>query len=266
MGDDPGKPASLPEQSYVLAERDYADIAHLQNPSVIERVLSRSRSEAAAYIGNLLQSGVPRYVLAGPRVAYTAMAIEALSDLWREVSAWRKAGTIPEDFSGREPGHQTWVELLVEIDSNPTDTERLKAMKAMFLAANKVGGTEGESVVAYQLFQIAKKLTSGHLLLLKVIYEKYKAGDWKRNGETSNARTWLLTMANKQGHSLAALVEQNERGLMEYGIITPRQISGQLQQVLEENARLTDLGIRFYENIQNYHVETESRSDTCESE
>jgi hypothetical protein len=146
MREDSTKPVSTPEPSYVLAERDYADIGHLENPSVIERLLSRSRSEATAYIGKLLQSGVSRYVLAGPKVAYTAIAIEALSDLWKEVSAWRKTGRIPEDFSGSESGYQTWVELLVEIDSNPIDADRLRALKAMFLAANRVNATDGEHI------------------------------------------------------------------------------------------------------------------------
>jgi hypothetical protein len=167
MDDRSDKPELPPEPTYVISDRDYADITHLENPSVIERILSRSRSEATAYIGKLLQSGVPRYMMAGPKVAITAATIEALGDLWKEVSAWRTAGRIPEDFSGRESGHQTWVELLVEIDSNPTDAERLKAMKAMFLAANRVSATDGQSILAYQLFGIAKKLSSGDLLVLK---------------------------------------------------------------------------------------------------
>ncbi len=169
MYDAPDKPAPLQEPSYVLAVRDYADIAHLENPSVIERILSRSRSEVAAYISNLLQSGVSRYMLAGPKVVFAAMKLEALRDLSREILAWRKAGKIPEDFSGRASGYQTWVELLQEIDSNPVDADRLKAMKAMFLAANKINATDGDSIAAYHLFQIAKKLNSGELLLLKAI-------------------------------------------------------------------------------------------------
>jgi hypothetical protein len=166
MVDSRDKPV-VPESSYVLAARDYSDVAHLENASVIERVLSRSRSEATTYVTELLQSGVTKYALAGPRVALTAMVIEALTDLGKEISAWRKAGIIPEDFSGRPLGYQTWVDLLREIDSDPVDADRLKAMKAMFLAANKVKASDGESVVAYQLFRIARELNSGELLLLR---------------------------------------------------------------------------------------------------
>jgi hypothetical protein len=266
MGDESDKPGPPAEQTYVLAERDYADIAHLENPSVIERILSKSRTEATAYVSALLQSGLPRYVLAGPKVAFTALAIEALRDLGKEVSAWRKAGKIPEDFSGRASGHQTWVELLVEIDSNPIDADRLKAMKAMFLAANRINATDGESILAYQLFGIAKKLASGELLLLKVMYEMHKSGGWRRDYQSANANNWRSMMAQKAGHGLSALVEQNERALAEHGLITPIIMSGNLQQIREDNARLSDLGIRFCENIQTYEVAVESlRSDTNQS-
>ena len=157
----------------------------------------------------LLQAALPRYVLAGPKVAFTAMVIEGLTDLTKEISAWRRAGRIPEDFSGRPAGYQTWVDLLREIDSNPVDAERLKALKAMFLAANQINATDGESIVAYQLFQIAKMLNSGELPLLKVIYATHKAGTWpKGTFSSSRASDWRLFMATKPGHGLSALVKQ----------------------------------------------------------
>lgn len=256
MGDNSDKPA-VPEQSYVLAERDYADIAHLDNTGVIERILSTSRTEATAYVLRLLESGVPRYALAGPKVAFTAMAIEALKDFSHEVLEWVKADKIPEDFSGRPSGYQTWVELLTEIDSNPTDTDRLKAMKAMFLASNRINVTDAESVLAYQLFQIAKKLNSGELLLLKAIDEARNSGNWPHHSESSHASFWRSAIANKLGHGLAALVAQHERALVEYGLITPIYMSGQLELIREDFARMSDLGMRFCANIDSYRLETE---------
>lgn len=51
--------------SYVLVARDYADIAHMENPGVIERILSSSRTERVAYVSALLTSGLSKYALAG---------------------------------------------------------------------------------------------------------------------------------------------------------------------------------------------------------
>jgi len=237
-------------QSYVLAPRDYADVIHLENPSVIERILSGTRSEGLAYVTALLQSGVSRYVLAGPKVALTAMAIEAFTDLSREVSAWRKAGRIPEDFSARPSGYQTWADLLKEIDSNPVDAERLKAMKAMFLAANRIDTTDGHSILAYQLFGIAKSLSSGDLLLLRAARDV--------QGGPDTARNWLAKVANVLGHGLTALVEQHERVLVDKGLISPR--FDQDLRVNLQNGRLTDLGLAFCRNIDQYQVESAGRA------
>lgn len=253
MTGDSDKPLAS-ESSYVLAARDYADVAHLENAGVIERVLSRSRSEATAYVTALLQSGITRYALAVPHVALTAMAIEALTDLGKEISVWRKAGTIPDDFSGRPSGYQTWVDLLREIDSDPVDVNRLKAMKAMFLAANNISATDGESILAYQLFQIAKNLNSGPLLLLKVTYSSYLAYlKGPRTGGSSNTQQWRAMMANSLGHELSALVARDERKLVEYGLIAPWTRTDELQVPLMD-ARMTDLGIRFCKNLENYSL------------
>jgi hypothetical protein len=267
---DTDKPASPAEQSYVLVARDYADIAHLENPSVIERILSASRTEKIAYVSALLTSGLSKYALAGPKVAFAAMAVEALTDFGQEVSRWIREGKIPEDFTGRPSGYQTWVELLQEIDSNPTDADRLKAMKAMFLAANQVNVTDGDSIAAYHLFQIAKRLNSGELLLLKAIYEDYKSNSFDRTGGT-RLGAWANRMAGRVGHRLQSLVLREEPALVAQSLIHPRfrSVPGQIDfqgraneieiAVHEgETGRLTDLGIRFCENLETYRIEAES--------
>jgi hypothetical protein len=266
---DSDKPASPAEHSYVLVARDYADIAHLENPSAIERILSASRTEKVAYVSALLTSGLSKYALAGPKVALAAIGVEALTDFGREVSRWIRDGKIPEDFAGRPSGYQTWVELLQEIDSNPTDSDRLKAMKAMFLAANRINATEGDSIAAYHLFQIAKELNSGELLLLKVIYEDYKSSSFDRTGGTPLG-VWANRMAERMGHRMQALVLRDEPALVAQSLIHPRfrAVPGQVDFLGKANeiamdvhegetGRLTGLGIRFSENLETYRIEAE---------
>jgi hypothetical protein len=254
MGDD-DKATAPPEPSYVLVARDYADIAHLENPGVIERILSTSRTEKVAYVSALLTSGLSKYAVAGPKVAVAAMTIEALTDLGKEVSNWVEEGKIPGDFSGRPAGYQTWVELLQEIDSNPVDGDRLKAMKAMFLAANGINATDGDSILAYQLFRIAKALTSGELLLLKVAYANYQNyARGARTGGNQQTADWRRMMAHGLGHGLSALVALDERKLVGYGLIAP-WIGTEEQQVPMMDARMTDLGIKFCQNIESYEVQ-----------
>jgi hypothetical protein len=254
MAESTGTREATSEGSIVLADRDYADVVHLENPSVIERVLSTSRAEATAYVGRLLESGVQRYMLAGPRVAFTAVALEALSDFWKEVCAWRKAGKIPEDFSGREYPYRSWIELLMEIESNPIDTDRLKALKAMFFSGNRTNATDGEAIASYQLFQIAKRLTSGQLLYLKASYEIYKAQDF-RTGVTESAPRWLEKVGVRIGHKVIGLLDQDDLSLIGHGLLTDRY-HGDKSGVSETNAHLTSLGIKFCENIEAYQLDS----------
>jgi hypothetical protein len=255
MADD-SKPPSPAEPTYVLVARDYADIAHLENPGVIERILSGSRTEKVAYVSALLTSGLSKYALAGPKVAFAATAVEALTDFGKEVSEWIHERKIPNDFSGRPPGYQTWVELLQEIDSDPTDADRLKALKAMFLAANRVTATDGESTVAYQLFQIAKELNSGELLLLKAAFQAYKAKSFPQHAILSaNISNWRTVMANNLGHGLSSLIRQQEQALTEHSLISPIVMSGQLETIMGDPSRMSDLGIKFCENIESYQME-----------
>jgi hypothetical protein len=82
------------------------------------------------------------------------------------------------------------VELFTVIVNETPDEDRLEALKAMFYSVDKMHATGGERVANYQLFQIAKKLTSGQFLYLRASYELFNANDFGR-GETANTRDWL---------------------------------------------------------------------------
>jgi hypothetical protein len=138
---------------------------------------------------------------------------------------------------------------LAEIDSDPTDEDRLDALKAMFLAANEVNAQDGQRIVAYQLFQIAKQLKSGQLMLLKACYQAFRSGNYQRVNPVM-AQQWLQKAASNLHHQLSALVERDEKVLVENGLLS-RRVSAD-SHVLEDNARLTDLGIRFCENLETY--------------
>lgn len=126
-------------------------------------------------------------------------------------------------------------------------------MKAMFLAANQINATDRESILAYQLFQIAKRLRSGQLLLLQACYQAFQSGNFQRNAPLLG-NLWQSKMANNVGHGLIALVEQDEKTLVDGGLISPRIYNG---GVMETDGRLTDLGIKFCKKIEEYKVATE---------
>jgi hypothetical protein len=243
------------DETYIIRHRDHADIVHLQNATAMQRFLEQPAETIAGQMADWLLVGGKALILAGPKIALTAITVKALERFGKELSNWRKNGSIPEDFAGRAPGWQSFVELFAEIDSNPTDEERLDALKAMFLAANRTNTTDGERAVAYQLFQVAKRLNSGELFLLRTVYEAYLSQTV--TGQTViNLQRWAEQLAARMGHQLSALVLRDERMLVDQGLISPRLSNPPNEAVrADATARLTDLGIRFCQNIATYRIE-----------
>jgi hypothetical protein len=243
MKDDVEALAPAEDSTYVVKRRDYADIIQLQKATVMEEFLAEPLTVIAECTAGWLRLGTKELLLAVPKVALAALKGKVFEQFGHEFENWRKSGRIPDDFAEKRCGYQSWVQLLSEIDSDPTDEDRLDALKAMFLATNRIDATEGERVLAYQLFQIAKKLSSGDLLVLKVASTLH--------GPThESAQNWLAKIANSIGHNATAIIELHERVLVEYGLISPR--FDQNLKVVLENGRLTDLGLAFCRRLQDY--------------
>ena len=51
---------------------------------------------------------------------------------------------------------------------------------AMFYGANKVNATDAQKMLSYRLLQIARRLNSGELLLLRTIYDAFKRKDFQQ--------------------------------------------------------------------------------------
>jgi len=143
--------------------------------------------------------------------------------------------------------------LLRIIDDETPDQEKLDAVKAMFYAVNKVEIADAERILNYQLFQISKRLSSGQLLLLKVVYESYKAGEFPTPSNRLLVTGWAEKIAVRLGHKLSYLVLKDEPALVEQGLIEPR-IDADLW-IMTRDARITDLGIHFCKNIESYYIE-----------
>jgi hypothetical protein len=238
MSDDP---------SYIVRAHDLASI--IQNPdrSAIQELLESPGAVFAALLTDLFTAGP--IALFGPavRVAQGAFKGEVYKQLGTEVRLLRHKGTLRNDFENNGSGYQTWVELLTIIDDETPDQERLEALKAMFLASNKVNASDGEKILGYQLFQIAKRLTSNELLVLKAAFQL------RTNNQLTSARLnqkdWVKEVAHGLGHNLLALVRHAEKILVEGELLEPAV------NFSVPRYRLTDLGEAFCTNIETYRIE-----------
>lgn len=191
------------------------------------------------------------------KMGYLAQAIlqgNAQEQINREIKDLREKGKI-RDFTEDERATTTWAELMKEIDDGIPDTDKLEAMKIFFIEAIRINSADEERVLNYQLFRIAKSLDSGKLLILRAAYT---LKDSLRSD--MYVQKWAEAVANKLGHRLTALVLKDESALMELGLISPHRdmTVGQQHQVASaERARLTDLGIKICQTMQNYRAEIE---------
>ena len=242
--------------SLIQAPRNYYDIMKLQDAGVLEDFLEQPFTFIAETITGALAVGKTGVLVAGGRVVQALMKGILFKQWKAEFQRLREAGKIPDDFAERRYGFQTWVELMTILDEESPDADRLRALKAMFFAVNKVSVTDAEQIYAYQLWQIAKRLGSGELHLLRVIYQN-RNERWSGEGPLAGTGAfdqWVSFVAKASGHGSVGLVRLYEKKLEELSLLTGRLIS-QPNRVLTQHARLSDLGIGFYEHIQNYEIE-----------
>jgi hypothetical protein len=193
-------------------------------------------------------------MVAGGRIVQALLKGRLFKQWASEFKKLREAGRIPDDFAEKPYGFQTWVELMTIIDEETPDADRLEALKAMFLAVNKVGVKDGERIAAYQLWQISKSPTSGELILLKVVYENRSKLHLPTTGPMAPRYSdWANEMAKATGHGLRGLIDIHQKRLTEFGLLTPFLFDG--ERILAENARLSDLGVQFCQNIESYQIE-----------
>jgi hypothetical protein len=117
----------------------------------------------------------------------------------------------------------------------------------MFLVSNKINASDGEKILGYQLFQIAKHLSSNELLVLKTAFVLQDTN--QNTASPISQRDWVSGVARVLGHNLSALVRHADKVLVEAELLEPGinySVSGH---------RLTDLGVAFCKNIESYRIE-----------
>jgi hypothetical protein len=251
-------------ESIVIKPREFSDDLLLpQNTDELAKFMDEPLQAIAEAITGAMAAGPKSWMLMGGRIVQSMFKGKLYQQVSREVKDLRDSGKISSDFADEEKnkyGAKSWVELLTFIDEHSPDADRLDAVKAMFYGINKVNASDAERIVNYQLLQIAKALTSGELLLLKAIVESHRNSDFAPGGHSSCALNhWAAKTSNRIGHGLTYLVYKDEVALMRHELISKRLNSPDLpyhqQQVMTENARLTDLGLRFIQAIESYHRE-----------
>jgi hypothetical protein len=252
----------MDEGSCIIKPKDPSAIVRLQDPTVIEQLLENPPAVLAELLAGWFSVGNGFIVAAGCRIAQAAFKARVFQQFAAEFNDLRKKGKIPDDFMKKKNGEKSWVELLTVLDEEVPDEDRLEALNAMFYSVNKIGVTDGQKIANYQLFQIAKRLTSSQLLLLKAAHGRATGKDFKPDSNVG-ANGWLEMAARRLGHQIAGLVEQDERVLIQTGLLTGRFLSDE-SAVNDGNGRLTPLAFKFCENLKTYRTDLDEAKSTSD--
>lgn len=190
------------------------------------------------------------------RILKASLKGKGIKQVCKEIKILKDKNKIKGDFADSINGFKSFIDLLNFIDSENPDEEKLKAVSAMFYFLNSTNiKDEGEKFLAYKLFQIVKELNASQLLILKALYEISKENTGKELAERKMNYTdsWFHNVAEKVGHNIPELVEIEEQKLMDNGIVSKRMPNP--ANVSISNARLTTLGIKLYEKLQEYNFE-----------
>lgn len=243
------------KKTYILKKRDVAEIIHSADPSALETFLDEPTPVIAQSIIDLFSKGPVALVGPGVRIVQGALKGYLFKQFAAEINHFSEKGRINESFGERKYGFQSWVELLTIIDEDTPDEDRLEALKAMFFSINRVNATDADQILGYQLFQVAKRLSSNELLVLKAAWELLGASKF-RDGMSFNE--WAQAVSEHLGHSLISLIEHADKVLVDNLLVTERVLPDRSGIQQGRQGRLTDLGLKFCENIERYRVEKNS--------
>lgn len=242
----------MTDESLVVPPRNYADVARLQEPTILDQFLDNPTTAALEAITGAFANGGKGMIVSAGRIAQGLVKGQFYEALAEEIRTLREKGKLPDDLGKTKHGLYTWAELMKILDEECPDADRLEALKAMFYAVNKVTADDKEQVLAYQLWHIAKQMKSGELLLLRTIYLNRQ--DVQNNGGYA---AWANLMAEKSGLQVRALVDLYEKTLADFYLISQRQY-GDGSGIISKDGRLTDLGLQFCKNIETYHLDLDS--------
>jgi hypothetical protein len=246
------------KKRYIIKHRPLGEIIASGDPSQLEEFLGNPLPAIAEAVTGLCVSGSPLVLATGAagRIMQGALKGEMYHQVGQEIKALRDAGKVKGPTESKN-GWNSWIDLFRVIDEETPDPERFDAIKAMFIAANAVGIDDSASIAEYQLLQVAKRLNSGELLVLKTVWRLGRDGQIpslphdSSGGDWTRLNSWLTLVAANLGRLPVSLVEYHVNRLIEQHLLTGRHPSDPYS-INKANGGLTDLGVRFCENIDKY--------------
>jgi hypothetical protein len=121
-------------------------------------------------------------ILSGGHLAQALVNGNLYKQFYEEVQQYRNEGKIPDETLNTDTGRTIFVDLLRTIDSETLDKVKREALKTIFFKSVWIGTDEHKQMVAYEYYQVCKKLNSMEILILKTAFSMYKKKEEHERG------------------------------------------------------------------------------------
>ena len=227
-------------------------------------LLKQKPAQIAGVIAALLASDKKDLILSSGRIVQGVLSGQKLSQLGREIEEFRRKGMIDNNCFSNEKNRDTFYDLLKFIDEGALGEELFRAAKSIFFSTITADTKTKDEVLAYQMFQICKKLTGEDILILKASFDIVKNNGGKVSvGSQSpiprgSSLEWAREVSKKIGHGILEIVRNREEHLENLNLIAQReQIPSHTRPqdafLQTPYFRLTPLGYKFCEFITKYN-------------
>ena len=223
------------------------------NVKNIMSFLQKPTVKIAEALTGVLASDLKDWKFSAGKIVQATIKGNLLTQLGRELKKYQEAGKIKEDYLESDANRASLKELLKFIDDEAPDELRFKAVKSIFLSSVEKNVTGPDELLMYDMLQLCKKLSSGEILMLKVIWGMGKKSGLSIANTSNNTKEWRKAVAKELGHNIEAIVEVHEQKLMETRMITSWQYEDKSAFEGTPSFRLTTLGLKFCELMTRYN-------------
>lgn len=229
---------SLPNQIISLKPQKLQKIIEHQN---ILGVL-----ECATGVGAKLVGDPAGLILSAGHLAQAVLKKKFYQQLLSEVHKYRDEGKMSDKSLDSPYGKTIFTDFMRIMDSETLDDEKFNALKFIFFHSVKAGTDEHDQLLAYQYFQVCKKLSSLDILILKTAYKIYEEpGSNQPSGGTTE---WETRIYKKLGIP-EELISQSR---IENSAVSQTPKSSIFETEVKHKHGLTVLGIAIGEFIKGF--------------
>ncbi|MFC1627338.1 hypothetical protein ACFL18_02170 [Patescibacteria group bacterium] len=114
------------------------------------------------------------FVFSGRRLVDALLSGRFRYQVTEEMRGYKDKGQTPIKNLNSKIGTSIFVELMKVIDEGNLDDEKFEALKSIYIKSVWKGADGHKQMLAYQYFQVCKKLSSLDILVLKTAFDIYE--------------------------------------------------------------------------------------------